>query len=57
MNRSSSMQDADVGHLVRDEGVAGSNPATPTRNRPRNQLFRKPSINTDVLPGQVPGQA
>ena len=29
-------------HLVRDEGVAGSNPATPTNNKPRFP---------DILPG------
>src|SRR5262249_14981230 len=28
-----------VEHLVRDDGVAGSNPATPTRNHPMNQIL------------------
>src|SRR6266446_23291 len=45
-----------VEHLVRDEGVAGSNPATPTRNHLINQLVLRPSSNDGQLGGQVRGQ-
>src|SRR6266446_10492940 len=46
-----------VEHLVRDEGVAGSNPATPTRNHPTNQQHPKLSPSVDQFGGQVRGQA
>jgi hypothetical protein len=40
-----------VEHLVRDEGVAGSNPATPTKNHLTSQLLSMPSsLNTVTLP-------
>jgi N6-adenosine-specific RNA methylase IME4/ParB-like chromosome segregation protein Spo0J len=43
-------------HLVRDEGVAGSNPATPTKNLPQNQQKPNPDRNGATVPGQISGQ-
>src|SRR5215470_14822851 len=40
-----------VEHLVRDEGVAGSNPATPTRNHPPKQQHPRSALPTDRVRG------
>ena len=45
-----------VEHLVRDEGVAGSNPATPTKQLPKNQRRLGRIANGFDLPGQLSGQ-
>jgi hypothetical protein len=44
-----------VEHLVRDEGVAGSNPATPTINPPNNQVLHNGDQNGSVLSGPLSG--
>src|SRR5262249_60866443 len=43
-------------HLVRDDGVAGSNPATPTKLPQQNQTFLKRAIAAVSPPGQLSGQ-
>ena len=46
-----------VEHLVRDEGVAGSNPATPTKLNRNKPICCDTSANAPrVRPGQLPGQ-
>jgi hypothetical protein len=46
-----------VEHLVRDEGVAGSNPATPTKLNRNKPICCDTSANEPrVRPGQLPGQ-
>ena len=43
-------------HLVRDAGVAGSNPATPTKNLLSTQHFVNLLENCLAPPGQLSGQ-
>jgi len=47
---------ARVEHLVRDEGVAGSNPATPTKKAPQNRAKPNRDSNGATGPGQISGQ-
>jgi hypothetical protein len=44
-----------VEHLVRDEGVAGSNPATPTRKLLKNRAFLSRDRNGPGEPGPLSG--
>src|SRR6516165_9336243 len=43
-------------HLVRDEGVAGSNPATPTNLTPTESSFSETGGRGASPPGQLSGQ-
>ena len=45
-----------VEHLVRDQGVGGSNPLSPTNIFDTSQTLNKPKIDPLVL-GQVPDEA
>ena len=45
-----------VGIVVRDEGVAGSNPATPTKNHLSIQQLVIRLDGRPALPGQLSGQ-
>ena len=44
-----------VEHLVWDEGVAGSNPATPTRKPLKNQALLSRNRNGPGAPGNLSG--